>query len=172
MDFTLISQATSSLNAAVTLVKGFVSLRDETQRLTAVNEMLAKLFEANSKLNDLVIADAERAAEYQTLLREKRELEDELGRVKAEKADFDRYELAEVAPGVLAYALRDAHRGLEPMHYICPACRNNSKKSILKRTENATQIALVCQNSDCKVHLQISTKTPRPIAYSSTGWPG
>lgn len=144
MDLSLIAQAASSLSSAVTLTKSFVGLRDEAQRLTAVNEMLTKLLEANNKLNAFAIADAQRTTEHQAVLSEKRNLEEELRRVKAEKADFERYALHELSPGVLVYARGAGVEGTEPAHYLCARCRSEGKKSILQRGETAAQVFHRC----------------------------
>lgn len=170
MDLSLISQALASLNAASGIAKGLISLRDEARRLTDGNQLLSEINKALGDLNAFQIAATERTAQLEAISREKRDLEEELRRIKAEKDDFGRYELNEVAPGVFAYALREDQRATEPMHCICPACRSNGKKSILKRVEKPTEVLLECLDPNCKVHLQIAKKTVQPIPLAGANW--
>jgi hypothetical protein len=160
MDLSLFSQATSSLSAAVTLAKSFVGLRDEAQRLAATNELLAEINEAHSKISALLIAHADRAAEHQAALREKRDLEEELRRVKAEKADLENYALHELSPGVFVYARRPGVESTEPMHYLCAPCRNDGKKSILQRSENYGAVFHRCPQCDTNF---LERHKPQPV---------
>jgi rubrerythrin len=128
--------------------------------------MLTKLFEANSKLNALAIADAERAAEHQAALRAKRALDEELRRVKAEKADLENYALHELSPGVFVYARRPGVESAEPMHYLCAPCRNDGKKSILNREENYGAVFHRCPQ--CKTTcLERNKPQPSPLPSAS-----
>lgn len=170
MDLSLFSQATSSLSAAVTLAKSFVGLRDEAQRLVATNELLAQINEAHGKISALLIAHAESAAEHQAALREKRELEEELRRVKAEKADLENYALRELSPGVFVYARSTGVESTEPLHYLCAQCRNDGKKSILQRGENHGSIfhrCTICETNFLERHKPAPNIQVRPI-----GWMG
>jgi hypothetical protein len=49
-------------------------------------------------------------------------------------AEKQRYELTELATGSLAYVVKEAMRGPEPSHWLCAACCQQRKKSILQIT--------------------------------------
>jgi hypothetical protein len=61
------------------------------------------------------------------------ELETEVARLKNWDADKARYQLAEIATGVVALSIKDAMRNGEPFHRICANCAAGGKKSYLQQ---------------------------------------
>lgn len=56
------------------------------------------------------------------------------------KADqFTRYELWETPAGHTVYRLKEECQDEEPMHYLCPTCKENGIRSILQGHEDAKQ---------------------------------
>ena len=53
--------------------------------------------------------------------------------LKAWEAEKQRYELVELAPGFICYAIRASARGTEPFHRLCANCYNAGKKSPLQQ---------------------------------------
>jgi len=81
---------------------------------------------------------AVKAYETQTeMLQRVGELEEEVNRLKTWHRERTRYQLKEVAPLVFAYALKEAKRRGEPMHWICAGCYQQGQKSILQGTNSA-----------------------------------
>jgi hypothetical protein len=64
--------------------------------------------------------------------------------------------LAEVASGVLAYAIKEAVRGAEPEHHLCPDCYQKGQKSLLQREyrEVGRASLLVCHR--CGLDLYVT----------------
>lgn len=44
----------------------------------------------------------------------------------------EKYKLREICPHVFVYAIKEEEKGAEPSHWICAACYNQGKKSILQ----------------------------------------
>lgn len=106
--------------------------------------------------SDVVIALQEKIfagnAAYSDLMQHKDKLEKELVRLKDWEAEKARYELVELYDGALAYAVKDMMRGGEPLHYICPACYQQGKKSILQgATWHLGEHSLLCPSCRLKV---------------------
>ncbi|WP_422923214.1 hypothetical protein [Singulisphaera sp. PoT] len=62
-----------------------------------------------------------------------RELEAEVTKFETWDAEKERYQLTEIASGVFAYALKEEAEPAEPFHYICQACYQHQRKSILQK---------------------------------------
>jgi rubrerythrin len=129
--------------------------------ITAFKEMmemaraLKDLDNAMSR-RDVIIALQEKIfagnAAYSDLLQHKDELEKELMRLKDWEAEKARYALVELYDGALAYAVKEALRGTEPPHYICPSCYQQGKKSILQGTTwHLGEHSLACPVCQLKV---------------------
>ncbi len=85
-------------------------------------------------------------------LRERlRELEKELAHYETWDAEKERYELVEFPGKVLIYALKKTGSNSDPLHYICPNCYQDHKKSLLQGKKYPSGIhALECQRCDGK----------------------
>ena len=61
-----------------------------------------------------------------------------------------------VSKDKLAYRIKEAHRGLEPPHYLCPACYQKREKAILQPHEwsmgNPTLECPVCELKIDRAH--------------------
>ena len=113
------------LKAAGETAQKLVEVRDAIKTGDMARELLAHILEAQQAT---LSAQAREAA-----------LTEEIGGLKARLIEFEtwetekqRYELAEYRPGTFAYAIKEATRGAEPVHRICPNCYERRVKSILQ----------------------------------------
>ena len=61
------------------------------------------------------------------------------------------YELKELSSGVFVYCLKDDQCNIQPMHFICPSCFQEQRKSILTCTGRTfSGRHYVCQSPSCK----------------------
>lgn len=59
-------------------------------------------------------------------------LQDELAVARDFQSDLGRYDLWETPAGAIVYRLREAEANNQPLHYLCPSCIENKRKSILQ----------------------------------------
>lgn len=127
IDIAAIAGLTQSINAIRELAKAMVGLRDaEAFRAKAI-ELQEIALQAHERALDARAAQAD-------LLEQKRALEAQIADFEAWNAEKQRYELTELAIGSLAYVVKEAVRGAEPSHWLCAACYQDRKKSILQIT--------------------------------------
>ena len=103
--------------------------------------------------NDAVVALQEQivAAQesYSALLESVRTLEAEARNLETWESEKKRYELKKVTEHskILAYTLKESEQGAETLHWICPDCYSQAKKSLLQyavRTPGRAEV-LACQ---------------------------
>jgi len=150
IDITLVNQALTSINTLRTMFSAAVDIRDSIKQAEATNASLSEISDLIGKVISLQIAISESNAAHETITREKRDLEEKLLTAQNQKADFERYALQEIAPGVLAYALVEAHQNGEPPHWICSRCRNEGKKSILQLDKSKSAYSMTCPNCETR----------------------
>lgn len=119
-----IASTLTSLKAAGDIAKSFLDLKDVAKIQAKTIELQSVILAAQSG------ALAAQASERE-LLDGIRELEEQIAQMKAWEAEKERYQLEEMIPGVTAYHIKEAMRGAEPDHWICPACYQHGRKSIL-----------------------------------------
>ena len=138
INFGSASALLSSMNTAVNITKAIAALRD-----------IALLREKVIELQG-VILNAQQAAlaaqRNKSALQERiSQLEKELASAKVWSSERDKYHLYQMAPGALAYALKKNTGSTEPPHWICAACYDHGRKSILQdagrmRNDDTTKI--------------------------------
>lgn len=140
-----IAAAITSVRAAIDLAKAALQARDnnlaadklrELQRL--LGDAYLKLIEAETSRLDMV----QRMAALQAEIRKLRDWESEK----------ERYELKSVSGGGTVYAMKQAHRGEQDPHWLCPSCFAKGEKSHLQFSVRAS-IGNVYRCSTCKGHL-------------------
>jgi hypothetical protein len=149
-----IAAALSAIENAKKLAKNIIDL----SRAAGRQEMLVDFNEQ--------ILDAQRAlfqvrAEYEELAKVKGELERKLLEKKNWKRQAARYELKELAPGILVYAVKPGMEAGEPFHYICPHCMQKQKRSILS-LPGPGRGKYVCHQ--CKFEAVFQSSTIMPVA--------
>ena len=131
----MIAEITGLLTAAghvTNVAKTLVDAHDRVERDAVRLEMNEALVGLQGKI-------AEEQAAYSQLLESNEALKQKLKAYERWEQESARYELKEIASGILAYALKPSHASGEPSHWLCAACYNERKKSILQ---------LECKGSD------------------------
>lgn len=109
----------AALKSAFDLARGLKDIDDATRRNAAIIELQQKILDAQQSQSEL----AEKA----------NALEQEVQHLKNWEADKARYQLKEIAIGVVAFAIRDEARAGEPFHLICANCCAGGRKSYLQQ---------------------------------------
>lgn len=121
----------TSIAAALSAIENAKKLAKDINDLSRTAERQEMLVDFNAQILDAQRALFQVRAEYEELAKIKGELERKL----LEKEDWNRqaarYELKELASGVLVYAVKPGMEAGEPFHYACPHCMQKQQRSIL-----------------------------------------
>ncbi len=128
-DMALLQGAITGLKTAADIAQGLVGLKVGT-------EVNAKAIELQQAILSAQSSALAAQSEQFTMLQRIRDLEGEVTRVRAWKEIEQRYELKEITPGFLAYAMKQEGSRPEPFHWICPSCYQHQKKSLLQKRGN------------------------------------
>lgn len=142
------------------LIKATNELSNSHEILMAVSEVQQKLVDANAS----ALASQEREA---TLAVRVRELETQLRDSEDWKTQMQSYELFEFPTKALAYKLRADMANTTPMHYLCTACADKKKKTILQ------PIAMYLHCPECKSNIDADNPPPshkRRTLNSGVNW--
>jgi hypothetical protein len=120
---------TKSLRAAAETTKAMKDVGDANLIQTKIYELTREIMSAQS------CALAAQSEQFD-LLQSKRDLEEEIVRLKAWNTEKYRYELKSVGPGSVAYIVKESMRGNEPIHWICANCFQNGKKRFLNESHS------------------------------------
>jgi hypothetical protein len=108
-----------AIKTAFDIAQGLHNIHDVAARDRATIELQKELLAAQQAHSELIA----RAGE----------LEKEVARLKDWEADKARYQLAEIAPGIVAFSVKQEMRNGEPFHRICATCCAAGKKSYLQQ---------------------------------------
>lgn len=129
----VIAEAISGLGAVKTafdMAKALENIHETVARDRAIIDLQKEILAAQ-------------AAQF-ALLERVGKLEKEVAQFEAWDADKQRYQLAELAPGIFAYSLKEGMANGEPQHHLCTACYDAGFKSFLKReTWNPGRCAMI-----------------------------
>jgi rubrerythrin len=125
VDMAMISGAMSALKAVSDSAKAMVAIHDASVLRTKVVELNTQIVTAQ---RDTLAALSDQFA----LLERVSELEKQVADFKKWETEKQRYEMKIVARGAGTYALKEDAAGAEPPHWICTACYENCKKSIMQ----------------------------------------
>lgn len=132
MDLATITTAVTGAKAAVDLIKTSIAARDQAKAEEAVTEAkrtLAVAYDALLGVSQEALNLVQQVAAAQKRIEA---LEAENKQLQAQTEERDRYVLAEIGGGVMAYALKpDDDRG-EPPHYLCQPCMSKNLKIVLQ----------------------------------------
>ncbi|WP_447727307.1 hypothetical protein [Sphingomonas koreensis] len=117
--------ALSSLSAAMDVAKGIQALDANTKVKLATIDLMEKILSAQQH----AFASQQAQAELQSRIKE---LEGKLASLEGWEIDKNRYHLHRYPAGAVVYVLKDGDEADEPSHCLCPACFENSRKSILQ----------------------------------------
>lgn len=123
----LIAGTMSSLKSAYDLSKAMIGIRDAKVLNDKVIELQGVILAAQSSA---MAAHSDQLA----LLERVGELEKKVADMEAWETEKQKYRLEAVTPAVFAYVLKSDAGSPEPPHWLCTACYQNSKKSILSAT--------------------------------------
>lgn len=120
-----ISAGFSSLKAAKDIVQAMNGVHSAVQINEVKLNLQSLILEAQQSL---FVAQEEQAQATKKI----EKLEQEIARFKDWEVEKRRYQLEDTGQGSLAYRLKSEALTDEPVHWICPSCYQNGKKSILK----------------------------------------
>jgi hypothetical protein len=150
MPLTAITSTITSINAAKDIIKAMVSLN-------TIAEVNQKAIELQSIIIDLQSRIFEIQQSHSAI-------EDELTNINNWEMSVARnYHLHEPKSGQFVYASNEPMKNNEPAHWICPACYQNRKKSILQCTRNdAYWHNFNCSNKTCGFNISINIRPEEP----------
>lgn len=120
------------INAAVQSLRVLTDLVKANQTLRNFNELVAAVYEVNAKLLAVQSVALESQEKQAALTNCISELEKEIGELKNWNREAERYQLTEIAPGMVAYRLKAGMENNEPPHQLCANCFAKKEKSFLQ----------------------------------------
>jgi len=137
----------ASLNAALQISKSMLTVRD-----------MVLLQESLIELNGEIIRAQEHAISANqtqaTLVNEKRDLEKQISDMKIWETEKEKHALKELPRGIFVFCVKESANSSDPIHFLCPNCYEDSRKSILQpeiRTPGMSQV-LVCHRCNFEVY--------------------
>ena len=163
----------TGITFATNAYKAAVELQDEAKIIAATYELQAQLTIAGAHclaMNEKVAAatDSER-----TLKSRVRDLEDEIAELKRRTAERERYELVQDFPGTFTLRIKEAARGAEPAHHICPGCMDNKALKSILQSENTAHTFYKCPACDTLYRMAESPSDydgPLPMLTGRDPW--
>lgn len=136
VDATMVRDAISSVKTLYEIANGMLTANKDAAVKAKAIELLSTISEIQGRL-------LETQQSMSQMQEELRKANEELSR----RAQFDRYELKEPYKGTRLYQLKaDTARQGEPVHFICPNCKDVlNKLSILQEDGSAAY----CKNKEC-----------------------
>jgi rubredoxin len=125
----MISEITTVATGIATAAKALKGILDTVQDV----KTRQVIREIQDQLIDLQTQMLTVHAHYQTLAEAKREVEEKLVAYEKWDADAARYELKEIARGFFMYVLKPDQAQGNPIHWLCPNCFQDRKKSIMQK---------------------------------------
>jgi hypothetical protein len=145
IDMGSIAAAVASLKTATDIAKTISELKVGAEVQGKVIDLQREIMAAQSS------ALAAQSDQF-TLLHQIRELEQRIREIEGWEREKHRYVLVKLYQGSLAYIVKEESRGSEPRHYICAACYQEGKKSILQGfTSGYGEHVLTCPRCNTKV---------------------
>lgn len=115
------------------------------------NETKARVSELQSSMSVLHATYLSLQSQNEELSKLNNKLEKELAKINNFNKEAKRYEIRELCAGVVVYALKKDNANQEPMHYLCPNCYQERRKSILQLHAKSYHGARYnCTNPACK----------------------
>ncbi len=137
-----ISTASHVTNVTKALIQAKTQIEQDAVRLDLNGALLtlqSKIFEVQ--------------ASYQALLDENKALKEKIVANEQWEQERNRYYLDSIAVDFLAYRLKDEHCRTEPLHWLCPQCYTDGKKSMLQAS---TPGSTLHQCHRCKLYVHRS----------------
>lgn len=144
-----LGSALASTKAAWELLSGAVKARDAAQIESATLELKERLV----SMSDIALTFLEKNTALQestsALKLKNTDLEQKLVKLEEKIADAAKYELRRLSTGALVLAVRPGEAAAgEPEHFLCVACQNEGRKSVLQEIRQSLHAHLACPVSD------------------------
>ena len=115
----------TSIKTTIEIVKGLKSSHDAKTITQAQSQILEHLFA-------LQVAALALQEKHSALIHEKQALIKKIEQFEQWRNTESEYELKELKPGIFVYSYKNSQQSVIPMHWLCPHCWNDRKKSILQ----------------------------------------
>lgn len=145
-DLLALGQGLEALKAAADILKAMIGVRDARKLAENAVELQRQIANLQIALNSAL---TEQAALIQTI----HDLEESSVRMKQWQREKNKYQLTEIAPHRYAYAIKENRRGAEPVHWICAACYQDSRKSVLQGFQSGMS-GWIFTCSSCKAEIR------------------
>lgn len=147
----------------ISMLTALVKAGTDIAAATDVQKRNAQLIEFQKVVIDLLARVASIQAENATLASAKRDLEQEIVRMKDWDAEKKRYALTAPWQGAVAYALKESMARGEQPHWLCANCYDGGKKSFLNPKRNAkSAVGLACGTCRAEVACEWFGGLPQP----------
>ena len=146
MELTTVSAAINGLRAAVDLVKGAVSQRDDRLIDKVIGDMNARLMDVQGQCLAL-------QEKQFSLAESERQLKEKLSAMEKKSADFDQYELHHLPSGAVVQRRKGPVEGDAPQHQICANCAATGVKTFLQPKAAGAYLS-------CPTHGDIPARKP------------
>lgn len=128
------SAITSSIQAAFEIAKGLKSSHDARTIANAQAKIEEQLFTIRAEALAL-------QEKHLTVIHEKEELIKKVMEFEQWEKTESEYELKQIVRGTRVYSYKNSQQSTIPMHWLCPNCWNDRKKSILQAEFDAEEEA-------------------------------
>jgi hypothetical protein len=142
----------TEIPAALSAIKTLGDLTALVLRTKVDSAVTEKAIESQSAMISLQSAMLSLQSQYQSLLRDKDDLEKRLISMENWNAEAQKYSLTQIASGVFVYTLKLDEADAAPPHWLCVNCYEKKQKSILQRvSSNYEGVLYSCPN--CKYEI-------------------
>lgn len=144
-----VSGALSSAKAIGDITKSLLTLRDEA----LIKE---RVFDLSNSLMDLQQQIMTAQREQMGLLEEVTNLKKSLREAQERSSVLGRYQLLNVGPGKVLYALKSDFIGEEPEHFCCTHCFDSGKRSVMTGSYHPDNgyMSFLCLACKCIIRVQ------------------
>ena len=126
----------AAVSHTVNIAKAVFDTRDATKIGELQLEFTTALLDVAQK--QLAVTES-----YQATLDANKKLKQQIEAYERWEQDSQRYQLHQLEPGILVYALKPEHTTTQPAHWLCAACYDDRKKSVLQRESKGSDV-LIC----------------------------
>ena len=139
----------------VATIKTIVDLSKELKTLSLGEAASKKAAEVDAQIFAAYESALASQARQLELSKRNQELEKEVTSLKNWDVQKEDYELKAIENSAFVYSLKENAKSAEPVHWLCPPCYENSKKSILQRgTPFQRRYPWLCPV--CKAEIRVS----------------
>ncbi len=132
MDFSALVSAVGGAKTAVELVKTAIAARDQAKAEEAITDVKRNLSTAYDSLLAVSQQSLELVQKLATAQEKIQSLEKEKNSLQSEIEERDRYVLADIGRGVIAYVLKEGDQRGDTPHRLCQPCMTKGHKSVLQ----------------------------------------